>query len=191
MSFAKSQIGLDEDQYVTITSFSHHPYHEQFVLEVPDNFSEGNYYNVELSDLTEILNFGLQNGYTVIWDCDVSENGFSSRQGIAIVPDLQNDTSSDLTKLFNKPHVEQTISPKMRQDEFDTYSLTDDHLMHIVGLAHDQEGNPYYYVKNSWGSEPGLNGYLFASKAYFELNTIAITLHKNGVPIKIWEKFSQ
>lgn len=186
MTFAKKFIGIDPDDYVTITSFSHHDTYSFFVLEIPDNYARESYYNVTLTDLVTITDHALKNGHSVVWDCDVSEAGFSARQGLAIVPASEALTSSRQTP-FDKPSPEITITPELRQEEFDTYSLTDDHLMHIVGMAQDQNGKSYYYVKNSWGNNVGFDGYLFASQPYFELNTIAITLNLEAIPLAIRE----
>ncbi|MCB0664345.1 MAG: aminopeptidase [Saprospiraceae bacterium] len=180
-TFAKEFVGLNASDYVSLTSFSHHPLYESFVLEIPDNYVHASFFNVRLADLTEITSNALEKGYSVVWDCDVSEKGFSARQGLAIVPSEEVLASRDQNP-FELPTEEMEITPELRQLEFDSYGLTDDHLMHLVGVAKDQKGNDYYYVKNSWGEAVGLDGYLFASKSYFELNTISITVHKDVIP---------
>ncbi len=187
-SFARSHVGVDADEYVTLTSFSHHPWYSQFVLEVPDNFSDGMYINLPLQDLMQVIDHSLSSGRTIVWDCDVSEKGFSARQGLALLPD---EYSEQASVNFQSPDQELEVSGPMRQQEFDSYSLTDDHLMHIVGKATDQSGKPYYYVKNSWGESPGFQGYLMASSGYMALNTIGITVHKEGVPLEIWQKINK
>ena len=188
MSFAKEKIGIEASDYVTITSFSHHKPYSQFVLEVPDNFSDGTYLNVTIEDLKNIANRALAIGHSIVWDCDVSEKGFSAKQGLAIVPDDERIEAN--LDPFSVPHVEQDITAEMRQIEFDNYSLTDDHLMHIVARVQDQTGQDYYYVKNSWGQNPGFDGYLFASEAYVLLNTIGMTVHKDIVTQEIGEKLA-
>ena len=188
-SFAERHIVIDPSDYVTLTSFSHHPMYSTFVLEIPDNYARGSYLNVSLDDLHQICTTALASGQSVVWDCDVSEKGFSARQGLAIVPSEISDEASSQA-VFDHPSPEMTITSALRQDEFDNYSLTDDHLMHIVGLAKDQNGKIYYYVKNSWGESVGLKGYLFASEPYFRLNTIAVMVHKDVIPKTILEKFA-
>jgi bleomycin hydrolase len=142
---------------------------------------------VPLSDLTKICDAALEQGQTIVWDCDVSETGFSARQGLAIVPD-ESALQASKQAVFDEPSREIDITAEMRQLEFDNYGLTDDHLMHIIGSARDQKGKKYYYVKNSWGQGVGFNGYLFASFPYFQLNTIAIMVHKDVIPEEIREK---
>lgn len=187
ISFAKSVLPIIPSDYVSITSFSHHDPYSNFVLEIPDNYRRSTYLNVPLADLLVICNEALKQGQTVVWDCDVSEKGFSARQGLAIVPD---ETMLEASKqaVFDAPTKEAVITPDLRQLEFDNYGLTDDHLMHIVGSAQDQEGTKYYYVKNSWGQGVGLDGYLLASSSYFQLNTIAIMVHKDVIPREIKDK---
>ncbi|MDH3651073.1 MAG: aminopeptidase [Saprospiraceae bacterium] len=191
MSFADSFVSPNPADYLTFTSFLHHPVYDTFVLEIPDNYAHGLYYNVALEDLFQIAKHAVMQGYTLAWDCDVSEKGFSSRQGLALVPDLPHQGSDGNSAInpFDAPGPEKDITPEMRQGEFDTYSLTDDHLMQIVGLARDQMGTEYFYIKNSWGKDVGLNGFLFASKSYFDLNTIGLVVHKEAVPSEILHKF--
>ena len=189
-SFAKEYIGIDPEDYISFTSFSHAPYYTKFILEIPDNFANGTYLNVPMNELYDIAVHAIREGYTFAWDCDVSEKGFSGRQGLAIVPNEKVIASvQNMTPLFSKPHEQLEITPELKQEEFDSYSLTDDHLMHIVGLAQDQHKHPYFFVKNSWGGALGFKGFLLASKAYFDLNTISILVHKDGVPEHIMEKF--
>ncbi len=190
-SFADSWIRVDPGAYINFTSFNHHPLYQSFILEIPDNYANGSYYNVSLEELFEITRAAVLEGYSVAWDCDVSEKGFSSRQGLALVPDLPEQEPGAATPAmdpFVGPCPEKEITSEMRQNEFDTYSLTDDHLMHIVGIVKDQNGKEYFQVKNSWGTEAGRDGFLFASKAYFLANTIAVTLHKDAVPEVIMTK---
>jgi bleomycin hydrolase len=189
-SFAKDKIGINPEDYLSFTSFSHKPYYSKFVLEIPDNFANGEYLNVTMRELFDLTSYAVSQGYTLAWDCDVSENGFSSRQGLAIVPsESALSAAQNMTPLFSKPHEQLDITAELKQKEFDNYSLTDDHLMHIVGLAQDQYKQPYFLVKNSWGDNLGFKGFLLVSEAYFNLNTISIMVHKDGVPAQIMEKF--
>lgn len=186
-TFAKD-LGLDADDYVMITSFTHHPYYEQFVLEVPDNWNWDKMYNVTLNDLTTIAENAIQNGYTIAWAADVSEKGFNFAQGLAIVPDVAALTPDQLQKAFTEPVKELTITPEVRQQAFDNYETQDDHGMHIVGMAKDQNGKVFFRVKNSWGtSNPG-NGYFYASEPYFAYKTTSIMLNKKAIPADIAKK---
>ena len=181
--FADEILNINAEDYVSLTSFSHHPLYSEFILEIPDNFSNGTYHNVSLKDLETVADEALKNGYTLAWDADVSDAGFSARSGIAIKPAIAwNDMSAEEKKeAFSEPVEEILVSEEERQEMFDSHVLTDDHLMHIVGMAMDKNGSEYYIVKNSWGNSISFDGYMYVSKAYFRMNTIAIILHKDGV----------
>jgi len=179
-SFAAS-LGLDLDDYVEISSFSHHPFYEQFVLEVPDNYDRGSVYNVPINELDEIVEFSLRNGYTVAWATDL-EKGFNFGLGVGIVPPDGWDG-----KTF-KPGMEPEITQERRQHEFDNYQTTDDHGMHLVGIAHDQNGGKYYFEKNSWGPGNPYKGYSYISSPYLKLKTTCIMVNKNGIPGEIRKK---
>lgn len=189
-SFAEF-LGIKPDDYVEITSFSHHPIYKAFALEVPDNWSWSLVYNVSLADLSEIAEFALKNNYSVAWAADVSEKGFSFKNSIALVPAKDELSPSELEKdsVFLKPGPEKTITPALRQTAFDNFTTQDDHGMHLVGLAKDQTGKRFYVVKNSWGSDRNFaKGYFFCSQAYFQYKTTSIMVHKNGVPKSILTK---
>ncbi|SHM47952.1 aminopeptidase C [Chitinophaga sp. CF418] len=186
-TFAK-ELGLDADDYVFITSFTHHPYYQQFVLEVPDNWNWDKMYNVPLSDLTTITENAIQNGYTVAWASDVSEKGFNFAQGLAIVPDVAGLTPEQLGKAFTEPVKELTITPEVRQQAFDNYETQDDHGMHIVGIAKDQNGKVFFRVKNSWGTTNPGSGYFYASEPFFAYKTTSIMLNKKAIPADIAKK---
>jgi bleomycin hydrolase len=194
--------GINPDDYVEITSFSHHPFYQQFVLEVPDNWLWEKMYNVPLNNICQIIDNALALGYTVGWAADVSEKGFAtSQKGIAVVPesstedmgdaDLKKweklsdaDKEKELYKL-NKPGKEKIITQELRQAAFDSQETTDDHAMHIIGLAKDQNGTIYYKIKNSWGPYNSLDGYFYASIPYIQYKTTAIMVHKNAVPQEV------
>ena len=177
-SFAES-IGFSEDNYVGITSFNHHPFGRECVLEIPDNFSNGAFMNAPIEELVETIDYALENGYTVAWDGDVSERGFNRNRGLAIMP-----TEESAAKAFKMPSDEIKFTQEMRQATFEEHTLTDDHLMHLTGVAVDQNGTKYYIIKNSWGEIGERDGYLYMSENYVRAKTIAITLHKDVVPSK-------
>ncbi|MEW6136017.1 MAG: C1 family peptidase [Bacteroidota bacterium] len=203
-SFLKAY-DFDPDDYVSLTSYSHHPFYEPFILEIPDNWAHNEYINVPLDDLMETLNAALDQGYTVCWDGDVSDKGFSHNKGVAIVPDVElaDYTGSEKSRWqeltekerqktffsFERPVPERKITDADRLQAFNNYSSTDDHLMHITGKAVDRLGNLYYITKNSWGDKSNeQGGFLNMSEAYVRLNTIAITLHKKAIPAHIRAK---
>ncbi len=183
-TFADQYLGLNASTYASFASFTHHPFGSKFVLEVPDNFSDGQFYNIPMAKLSEIVDHALSQGYTIAWDCDVSERGFSAQQGLAILPaaETAETTKSDMNNFFSKPHEQMVVTEAMRQEEFNTYELTDDHLMQIVGISKDQSGNDFYVVKNSWGKIGPFEGYIYVSKAYFNMNTISIVVNRKGIP---------
>ncbi len=204
-SFAENFVGLNMADYVEITSFTHHPYYSEFILEIPDNWSWDKAYNIPVNELEETIDYALNNGYTVAWAADVSEKGFaSSNKGIAVIPaaPLKDMSNAELLKWESLPDrerenelykLEQTvpeleIDQEMRQEAFDNFQTTDDHGMHIIGYAKDQFGNIFYKAKNSWGDYNLYNGYLYVSKPYIRYKTMTIMLHKEGIPKHIREK---
>ncbi len=175
-----SELKINTDDYIEITSFSHHPFYQQFILEVPDNWAWGSFYNVPLDELLEIIYFSINSDFTVAWSADISEKGFSWSSGIAVVPD------DNPGKIHGQ---EKKITQELRQEGFDKYATTDDHGMQITGLAVDINGNKYFRVKNSWGvAGSPYNGYLYASESYVRYKTIAIMVNKNGIPGNIRQK---
>jgi bleomycin hydrolase len=172
---------FDASKYITLTSFLHEPLYSKFILNIPDNFSNGTFYNISLTELVEVVDYALKNGYTLAIDCDVSEKTFSSKFGVAIVPKNKTDEEKSLTYIVE----ELEVTPAFRQQEFENYNTTDDHLMHIVGLVKDQNNNEYYKIKNSWGGNSnriGNEGFVYMSKAFFKLKTISVMVNKNGLP---------
>jgi bleomycin hydrolase len=203
-SFA-GMMGLNPDDYVELTSFSHHPFYSRFILEIPDNWAMNEVYNIPLDDLLQVIHNSIDNGYTVAWGADVSEKGFSWKNGVAVVPDRnapemagmesakwQKMSDVDKDKLlykFDKPVPEKKITQEMRQLEFDNYQTTDDHGMLITGTAKDQNGNPYFLVKNSWGTEGSpYKGYFYASESYVQLKTIDLMVNIKAIPKDIRKK---
>jgi bleomycin hydrolase len=188
-SFTK-ELGINPDDYVLLTSFTHHPFYKQCVLELPDNWAAGSVYNLPLDEFIQIVDNSVTNGYTVAWASDMSDKGFSMKQGVAIIPEKNwNEMNEDeLLKVFNGPHPEKVITQEMRQKEFDNYTTTDDHGMHIVGLATDQAGNTFYKVKNSWGVMGKYDGFIYVSKPFVMLRTTNIMVNKNAIPAAIAKK---
>ena len=198
-SFAES-LGLNMDDYIEITSFTHHPYYQQFAPEVPDNWERKPMYNVPLDEMIKVMNHALANGYTICWDGDVSEKGFSHKNGVAINPevkkteDLSNtdfarwqglDEKARLEEAykFESPCPEVNVTPEIRQAGYESFTTTDDHLMHITGMVKDQNGTVYYVTKNSWGTERNdFGGYLNMSESYVRAKTIYILVHKDAIP---------
>ncbi|MDD4553266.1 MAG: C1 family peptidase [Bacteroidales bacterium] len=197
-SFA-DMLGINPDDYVEITSYTHHPFYSKFIIEIPDNWAMDEVYNVPLDDMIRIIDNSIDQGYTVAWGADVSEKGFAWKNGIAIVPDknvseitgmdkdrwgkLSDAEKEKMLLKFEHPVKEKDITQEMRQVEFDNYQTTDDHGLHLVGIARDQNGTKYYLVKNSWGLDGSpYNGYIYVSEAYIRLKTMDLMVHKNAVP---------
>ena len=202
-SYAQS-LGLNMDDYVSITSFTNHELNRKCALAIPDNWAWGESYNVSLDDLWKVTEEALKNGYTLAWGADVSEKGFSFSNGLAIVPEdvntikvsgKDNKNFSDggaekISNAFITPVKEVTVTPEMRQEGYDNKTTTDDHGMHIVGLYKDQNGTKYVLVKNSWGTSNYPKGYLYVSESFFKLKTINVYLHKDGVSKEVRKKIN-
>ena len=199
-------LGLNKSDYVSITSFTHHPFYTQFAIEIPDNWMMKNSYNVPLDEMMHVINAAIDNGYAVCWGADVSDKGFNWRKGVAVLPEVdmesmndsdrarwetmsQGDKNDELYK-FEKPGKEKTITQEMRQEAFDNYMTTDDHGMVLVGKATDQNGTPYFIVKNSWGvdNRNPYGGFLYASEPFMAMQTINVVVHKDAIPADIKKK---
>ena len=206
-TFATNFCGINGDNYIQITSFTHHPFYQTFSLEVADNWLWSPFYNVPLDELQEIVDYSIQKGYSVLWAADVSDKGFAtSQKGIAVIPDktVKIMTGNELAKWdslsekdkdatfyqFDKPEKEREITQELRQIAFDNLETTDDHALHLIGIAKDQNGTIYYKVKNSWGNYNALNGYFYASKPYFRYKTTAIMVNKDAIPESIKKKLN-
>lgn len=179
--------GIEPEEYLTVTSFKNHPFYSQFILSIPDNFSNGTFYNLPLNEFMETINHALKEGYTISLDIDVSEPTFSAKNGIAVIPAFSENNKQAMTEIV----AEKEITPTFRLQEFLNFNTTDDHLMHITGLVKDQKGNVYYKVKNSWGTE-GLahGGYVYISASYIKLKAISALIHKDALPQKIAKKLA-
>lgn len=190
-----NMLGIDMDNYLSITSFTNHPMYKKCMLEIPDNWLWEESYNVGLDEMYETVLHALKSGYTVAWGADVSEKGFSFKNGLAIVPlkkkeivvegeDNNNFSDAGADKqstVFTLPDTEIEVTQEMRQHGYDVKETTDDHGMHIVGLYRDKKGRNFFLVKNSWGTSNYPKGYLYVSESYFKLKTINIYLHKNAI----------
>ena len=196
-------LGLNADDYVSLTSYTHHPFYETFALEVPDNWRMDQMYNLPIDEMMEVIDSAIANGYTMAWGADVSEVGFT-RKGIGVMPDADNGadlTGSDMAKwvgmskdeqkakLTEKPLPEKEITQEMRQQAYDNWETTDDHGMQIFGIAKDQNGKKYYMVKNSWGTvKSDYKGIWYISEAFMKYKTNDILVNKNAIPEDIRKK---
>lgn len=172
---------LTLEDYVTITSFTHEPYYSKFILNIPDNFSNGTFLNMPLDEFIANIDNALEKGFTVALDADVSEKTFSNKFGMAVIPENESDATAILTEI--KP--EKKVTAEYRQSEFENYNTTDDHLMHIVGKLKDQKGNIYYKVKNSWGTLNNVHqGYIYMSVPYMRLKAISVLMSKDALMSK-------
>ena len=203
-SFAES-LPINPDDYVALTSFTHHPYYTQFALELADNWLWEKYYNLPLDEFKAVVDNAIDNGYSLVWAADVSEGGFKWAKGYAVMPKEKTEADMDGTELarwvklsdkdrekqkydINGPVEEITVTPESRQAMFDRQETTDDHGMVIVGKAVDQNGNKYYKVKNSWDTNQIYDGYFYVSEPYFLAKTIDSYLNKEAVPEPIRAK---
>lgn len=191
-TFAKDVVGINPADYVELSSFNTSPYYQKAVLMVPDNWSYDQVYNVPMDDITKIIDNALKGGFSVAWATDVSEKGFSWKNGVAYVPqnDFEGMSAEEKKNMFNGPKPEKEITVDLRQAAFDDYQTTDDHGMQITGMAKDQNGKEYYIVKNSWGATNDYQGYLYVTKNFVKYKTTAFLLHKKGIPSDIRKKLS-
>ncbi len=199
-SFYES-LGLNASDYVSLTSFTHHPFYTSFALEIPDNWRWAHSYNLPIDELMEVFDNAIMNGYTIAWGSDVSEDGFT-REGTAILPDVEKVAAeldgSDMAKWLKMTEAERKskpmaveqkwVSQEERQRAYDNWETTDDHGMLIYGIAKDQKGTEYYMVKNSWGEAGTYKGLWYASKAFVRYKTMNIIVHKDAIPAEIREK---
>ncbi|MGL4292623.1 MAG: aminopeptidase C [Bacteroidales bacterium] len=202
-SYAQS-LGLNADDYVSITSYTHHPFYTQFALEIPDNWRWATSYNVPMEEMVEIADNAINKGYTIAWGADVSEKGFN-RNGIGVLIDTdgselsgsdaarwlglsQKEKDDEIRKMTEAPGKEMTVTQESRQKGFDNYETTDDHGMVIYGIANDQNGKKYYMIKNSWGETGKYKGFWYISEPFFQAKTMNYIVHKDAVPKKIAKK---
>ena len=194
------ELGLNADDYVSLTSYTHHPFYESFVLEIQDNWRWSKSYNLPIDELMQVFDNAIMEGYTIAWGSDVSEQGFT-RMGTAVLPEESAGTDlqgSDMAKWLNlseeekkntpKPTTQRWVSQEERQLAYDNWETTDDHGMQIYGIAKDQNGTEYYMVKNSWGEAGTYKGIWYASKAFVRYKTMNIVVHKDALPKDIKKK---
>ena len=203
-SFAES-LDLNLDDYVELTSYQIYPFYEEVELTIPDNWMHARYYNLPIDELMEVMNNALKNGYSVCWDGDVSHNGFSHPDGLAILPTnnpeeminaeidkwttLSEEDRERKMRSFESPVPEMKVDDNKRQFTFNNRQTTDDHLMHITGIVKDQNGTKYYITKNSWGAESNKSGgYLNMSESYVRAKTICVMVHKDSLPKELKKK---
>lgn len=203
-SLAK-ELDLKSEDYISLTSYTHHPFYKPFAIEVADNWRWATSYNLPIDEFMEVMDYVINQGYTIAWASDVSEIGFS-REGIAVVPDgeSQENIGSDQAhwlglsikekedqlkrKVLQGPVVEKKINQEMRQIAYDTQETTDDHGMQIYGIAKDQKGTKYYMVKNSWGEAGKYKGLWYASESFVKYKTMSIVINKKSLPAQIAKK---
>lgn len=199
-----AELGLNADDYVSLTSFTHHPFYSSFAIEIPDNWRWCQSYNLPLDEMMSVLEGAMMNGYTAAWASDVSEKGFT-RNGIGVVPDgsgadltgsdqarwlglSARDRDAELAKKAEAPSKEMWATQEMRQLAFDNYETQDDHGMQFYGMATDQNGTKYYMVKNSWGTNNKYEGTWYVSEAYVRYKTMSVVVHKNALPKALQKK---
>jgi bleomycin hydrolase len=185
-SFA-DQLGFRPDAYVELTSFSHHPFYAWFAIEIPDNWARNRSYNVPLDELIAVIDRAVERGFSVAWDGDVSERSFCHAKGVAVLPSEPWDERDDdaRQRVCSVPEPEAQVTQEVRQLGFDNYTSSDDHLMHIVGIARDQDGTKYYVTKNSWGPTGARQGYVYISEAYVRAKTISVVVHRDALPAEL------
>lgn len=183
-SYAKST-GFNPDNYIELTSYLDSPYYEKYNLQLPDNWTNSEYYNVPINDLVKIVDNSIKNGYSVCWDGDTGKDNFLREEGYAVIPQKMPESNNNSFE----PEKEKIITQEMRQEAFNNFDVTDDHLMHIVGIAKNQNGTKFYYTKNSWGTDgKKYGGYWYLSESYIKLKTVAIMVNKESIPANIRKK---
>ncbi len=197
-NFADEYLKINYDDYIELTSYDIYPYYQKCRLEIPDNWTyNANYYNIPIDDLEKIVDNAIKNGHSVLWDGDVSEKDFSNGRsdtahssGYAIVPEKEweDKTKAERAEKITEPVKEKEITQEMRTTTLNNFTTTDDHLMHVVGLAQDQKGTKFYLTKNSGGLDQAYQGYIYISRAFFRLKTVAVMVHKDTLPTELKEK---
>ena len=191
-SFAKEVLNFNADDYINLTSFTHQPYYKPFILQVPDNFANGSFYNLPLNEMIDVVKEAVNKGYSVSWDADVSNTGFMQNMAL----NLDNGNASNDKSLANP---ENDINPDtkelpydvtIRQRLYENLTTQDDHLMHITGMEKSKGGKTFFVVKNSWGKSGPFEGYINVSEAYFAINTISLVVPKAALSKELLAKLS-
>lgn len=202
-SFA-AELGINPDDYVSLTSYTHHPFYSEFAIEVQDNWRWATSYNLPIDELMQVFENAINTGYTIAWGADVSEKGFT-RNGIGIIPDIESmersgsdqdrwlglstsEKDAEIKKMMEKPCKELEITQEMRQEAYDNYETTEDHGMQIYGIAKDQTGKKFYMIKNSWGTDNKYKGTWYISENFVKYKTMNIVVHKDALPQAIKDK---
>ncbi|MBS1742511.1 MAG: aminopeptidase [Bacteroidetes bacterium] len=183
--FAKDVMKFDAGDYVNITSFTHEPYYKPFIVQVPDNFSNGYYYNLPLNEMIEVAKSAVNSGYTLMWDADVSNNGFRTKKGLGLYFDADAKISNDT---LTADVTEAKWDPAIRQQLYEELVTQDDHLMHITGIEKSKGGKTFFIVKNSWGNVGPCNGYMNISESYFAINTVTLVVPKAAISNELMSK---
>lgn len=202
-SFA-AELGINPDDYVSLTSYTHHPFYSEFAIEVQDNWRWATSYNLPIDELMQVFENAINTGYTIAWGADVSEKGFT-RNGIGVIPDIESmersgsdqdrwlglstsEKDAEIKKMMEKPCKELEITQEMRLEAYDNYETTDDHGMQIYGIAKDQTGKKFYMIKNSWGTDNKYKGTWYISENFVKYKTMNIVVHKDALPQAIKDK---
>lgn len=202
-SFA-AELGINPDDYVSLTSYTHHPFYTEFPIEVEDNWRWADSYNLPIDELMQVFDNAINTGYTIAWGSDVSEKGFT-RNGIGVIPDIESmersgsdqdrwlglstsEKDAEIKKMMEKPCKELEVTQEMRQQAYDNYETTDDHGMQIYGIAKDQTGKKFYMIKNSWGTDNKYKGTWYISENFVKYKTMNIVVHKDALPQAIKDK---
>lgn len=199
-----AELGINPDDYVSLTSYTHHPFYSEFAIEVQDNWRWATSYNLPIDELMQVFENAINTGYTIAWGADVSEKGFT-RNGIGVIPDIESmersgsdqdrwlglstsEKDAEIKKMMEKPCKELEITQEMRQEAYDNYETTDDHGMQIYGIAKDQTGKKFYMIKNSWGTDNKYKGTWYISENFVKYKTMNIVVHKDALPQAIKDK---
>ena len=177
-TFATEVLKFNSNDYINITSFTHHPFYSPFIIEVPDNFSNGSYYNIPLKDMIQMVKTAINKGYTVMWDADISNSGFMNNNGLGLFVQREDQERNVIASADDK---ELDWNPALRQQYYENLTTEDDHLMHITGIEKSKGGKEFFIVKNSWGQSGPYRGYVNISEAYFAMNTISLIVPKQAI----------
>jgi bleomycin hydrolase len=187
-TFAAEVLKFNAADYVYITSFTHQPYYAPFIIDVPDNFSNGSYYNLPLAEMLQVTKDAVNSGYTVMWDADVSNDGFQQKMGTAVNFHNLYGNLKRKGDLLTGEAKDGKWDAALRQQLFENLTTQDDHLMHIVGLVKSKAGAELFRVKNSWGDVGPRHGYIYVTEGYFAINTISLVMPKAAISKKLLEK---